>query len=257
MPASDPHGDAGDTPILVTGMPERTRQSMSWRRSMADLIRNRWTFRARSEKTEQAELGFGIEGNPHYFYVMRTEHAFGLAVFFFQEIPTTDWPDRTDGTTPFDSGGLWHGRIHTLASLDVSSMRDVFLTQRKFLRFWADEFMEYISANYDSIEEYIIGDKPRIGTYPVIPDSPNSSRAWTWEARVPLEWMSDGVMLIHGFLPEEDRQVFLDWLWDESGLDDGICDEIDLWMRGNMTFTRLGTTSSMAAEYALIGVSGR
>ena len=108
-----PSGEFGSGPLLVTGIPERSRASSCWRESMTGIIRRSWASRQRSPRTRQAEAGLGITGAPHYFYAMRTERAFGVAVFFFRETQSSEWREDLDGATPFDSGGLWHGKVRT------------------------------------------------------------------------------------------------------------------------------------------------
>ena len=250
-------GEFGSSPLLVTGVPERSRASSCWRESITGIIRKSWSSRQRSQRTRQAEAGLGIHGAPHYFYAMRTERAFGVAVFFFRETQSTEWPEGIDGATPFDSGGLWHGKVRTSPPADHPGIREIFRTLREPLASWTPAFDEYIAANYRSVNEYIEGARPSTGTAPIIPGPPNSSRAWTWEVRIPNARMSSGAELLHGFLSEDDRQTYLNWLWDESNLDDSICDEIEDWMRDqdNMTYASPGLPASTIAEHTLLGVA--
>ena len=247
-------GEFGGTPTLVTGVPERSRQSSCWRESMTGIIRKSWSSSQRSPSTKNAEAELGIQGTPHYFYAMRTERAFGVVVFFFRETRSTEWPKGIDGATPFDSGGLWHGHVRTSPPADCAGIREIFLTHREPLASWTPTFHEYVAANYRSMKEYIQGAPPSTGTDPIIPGPPNSSRAWMWEVRIPNAWMNVGVELLHGFLSEDDRQMYLNWLWDDSGLDDSICDEIEDWMRDNMTYASPGLPASTIAERTLLGI---
>ena len=246
-------GEFGNSPVLVTGVPERSRERAGWRESMTGIIRGNWSRRKRSARTEAAEAGFGILGTPHYFYAMRTERAFGVAVFFFRETRGTEWPEGIDGATPFDSGGLWHGKVRTSPPADRAGIREIFRIHREPLASWTPAFYEYVAANHSSISEYIEGAPPSTGTDPIVPGLPNSSRAWTWEVRIPNSWMNVGVELLHGFLSEDDRQMYLNWLWDDSGLDDGICDEIEEWMLDNMTYAPGSLPASTVAERTLLG----
>ena len=66
--------------------------------------------------------------------------------------------------------------------------------------------------------------------------------------------MDGGVELLRGFLSEEDRAKYLDWLWTDSNHDDGICRSIERWMQDNVTFVPLGVVASMVAERELLGV---
>ena len=242
------------TPVLVTGIREWSRESACWCESMTNIIRKDWSPRWRSPRTRQAEDGLGIRGTPHYFYAMRTEREFGFAVFLFRETRSAKWPEGTDGATPFDSGGLWHGQVRTSHAVGLPEIQGIFQSRQKPLTSWTPAFHEYIATNYRSMDEYIKGDHPSTGTEPIIPGPPNTSRAWTWEVRIPGALMNEGVELLRGFLSEDDRQIYLDWLWDDSALDDSICDGIELWMQDNMTFTPLPRHPSTVAEHALLKV---
>lgn len=254
MRAFESYGKTDTSPLLVVGLPEGTRSSMDWRESLTRIIRRQWSSRQPSQRTQQAEAGLGIEGTPCYFYAMRTERAFGFAVFFFCEIRSYGWPESSRGATPFDSGGFWHGKVHTVPSTASVERKEIFRIHEKPLPSWRQAFKKYITANYNSIEEYVEGLPPSMGSSPILPGPPNTSRAWTWEVRIPSVLMDGGVELLRGFLPEEDRAKYLDWLWADSSHDDGICRSIQRWMQDNMTFAPLGVVASMVAERELLGV---
>lgn len=241
-------------PLLATGLPEGTRSIMGWRESLTRIIRRQWSSRRPSRRTQLAEAGLGIQGKPCYFYAMRTERAFGLAVFFFRETRDPGWPEGAHGATPFDSGGFWHDKIHTLPPDTAREKKEIFLVHDQPLPFWGQAFQEYIAANYNSMEEYVEGRPPIVGSRPIIPGPPNTSRAWTWEVRVPSILMAGRVELLRGFLSEEDRAKYRDWLWTDSDLDDGVCRWIEQWMQDHMTFGPPGMPASMAAERELLGV---
>ena len=240
-------------PVLVTGLPEpKAKKRLSWRESMTNIICREWFPRKPSTETEQAETSLGITGEPRYFYAMRTEHAFGFAVFFFREVFNFAWPQNTKGATPFDSGGLWHGRIATQPPASSTQRIRIFQRCQTSLPSWAQVFRRHVSTNYSSVEEYIRGDPPSTGTAPIIVGSPNKSRAWTWEVRVPGELMNEGVDLYRGFLSKEDQNKYRDWLWTDSELDDSTCRSIESWMQENMTVAPLGISTSKMAESALL-----
>ena len=243
----------GDLP-LVTGMPQRARENMHWRELMTDVILKKWSSWNPSRGTKQAEDGLGIEGTPRYFYAMRTDRAFGIVVFFFREVHNVAWPADAYGATPFDSGGLWHDKICTDPPSGSVSTNTIFREHQKSLMSWKQAFKKYIASNYDSMKEYIMGNPPGIGSSPIIPGSPNSSRAWTWEVRIPRELTNRHVELLGGFLSDEDRSTYLDWLWYDSNLDDVLCRSINLWMQDKMQFAPPGILPSKVAEQELLGV---
>ena len=239
-------------PVLVTGLPEPTSTHLYWCEAITRIIRRHWSPRHPTTKTMQAEKGLGIEGEPRYFYAMRTEPAFGFAVFFFRQVLHSPWPADTHGATPFDTGGLWHGGIVTQPPAGPKEKRRIFRQHQVSLPRWIYAFNQYISTNYHTINDYIEGHVPLTGIPRIISHRPNTSRAWTWEVRVPTEWMNEGVDLAEGFLPEQEQPKYLDWLWSDSGLDDTTCRSIQLWMQENMTVAPLGVSASRIAETALL-----
>ena len=74
-----------------------------------------------SPHTLDAERGLGIRDKPYYFYVLRTEDAYGFVVFVVSEAEGAAWPRDARGATPFDSGGWWAGKIQTDPPLDEAA----------------------------------------------------------------------------------------------------------------------------------------
>lgn len=254
IPAIEPDGTVESNPLLVIGLSGENRSSVDWRESLTSVIRRKWSSRRPSARTQQAEDGLGIEGDPSYFYAMRTERAFGLAVFLIRDTRGPGWPEGARGATPFDSGGLWHGKVHTEPLAEPFEWKEVFQVHDEPLSCWSRAFEKYIATNYSSMEEYIEGRPPSVGSSPIIPGPPNTSRAWTWEVRVPNVLMNDSIELLRGYLSEEDGTKYRDWLWTDSDLDDSVCRSIERWMQGNMTFAPPGVHATSAAERDLLGV---
>lgn len=215
-------------------------------------MQNHWSSRKPSKRTKDAEEGLGIAGSPHYFYVMRTERAFGFAVFFFRENPAFHWPIEAYGASPFDTGGLWHGHIYTRPPIDPDERKRLFVRSQIPLSRWKSVFEEYVAKNYASLADYVTGSCPRVGVDSIVLGPPNTSRAWTWELRVPNSLMHSSLELLHGFLSEDDHDKYLDWLWSDSALDDAICRHIQLWMQDNMTFAPPGVSALKLAQSELM-----
>lgn len=237
-----------DKPILVSGVPEPTRAKEDWRKSLTYILAKSWSLRAPSQGTRQAETGLGIDGTPHYFYVMRTEQAFGGAVFLFRENDIVEWPAGVNGATPFDSGGLWHNKIAMHSSPASTRKRQIFEKHQEPLSSWAKAFGNYIARNYAHISDYIEGEPPQTPSHPIILGQPNSSRAWTWEVRVPCDLLDANVNLICGCLSSQDYSKYLNWLWSDSNLEDRKCRSIHLWMRDNITLAPEGELALTVAE---------
>lgn len=230
----------GARPILVFGISSMPLHERDWRESLTYVVSNGWSSRTSFARTSEAESGLGITGQPHYFYAMRTEQAFGFAVFFFRESSSIGWPNDAKGATPFDSGGLWHNKIKTETPLDSDQKRCIFDKHEWPLLSWTPAFNDYIADNYDCMIDYMNGKPPRQPTEPIILGRPNSARAWTWEVRVVSGLLSSNMDLTHGFLSTEDYEKYLDWLWHESAVDDTERQSIQRWMQDNITRTNVG-----------------
>ena len=68
------------------------------RELVTDAIRGDWPMPKPSKRTQKAERGFGIDGKPYYFYVLRANENFGLVVFVLSEIEDASWPPDAMGT---------------------------------------------------------------------------------------------------------------------------------------------------------------
>ena len=242
-------------PAFVTGLPLPSHQNATWYQSLAYVLSLKWSNRTASHRTSSAESGLGISGTPHYFYIMRTEQAFGFAVFLFHHNNDLPWPSATQGATPFDSGGLWHEKFHT--RLPISTDQDkkhFFLCHQKSLSSCLADFRCYLTRNYDSLDAYVRGSPPANELAPIIAGPPNTSRAWTWELRIPSALMRRHVVLHRGFLSAEDCCRFSDWLWTDSGLPDDECTRIYHRIKENVTQTSAGESAFSVARDYLLGV---
>ena len=101
--------------ILVHGLRmQRVDRGGGWFERLTSAIKGRWPVPTASTRgTQSAEHGLGISGRPYYFYALRPDRRFGYMVFLFSEVEGVDWPPDAKGATPFDSGGMWFGKIAT------------------------------------------------------------------------------------------------------------------------------------------------
>ena len=134
--------------------------------------------------------------------------------------------------TPFDSGGLWSGHIHTNPASTESAAKKVLFKQynRSLIR-WHDELCDYIAVNYDNFRDYVQGLPPRTGSPPIVPLPPNSTQAWTWETRVARRFFRPEQVQpfkIYWHLAESDH--FLNWVETESRYDDPVQEQITSWV---------------------------
>ena len=205
--------------LLIRGLRRRPIQgSEDWRELMTSAVRGEWPAPEASQQTLQAEHGLGISGRPYYFYVLRAEENFGLVVFVLREVEEAVWPANAKGATPFDSGGLWSGRVATHPELDMSGRRVFFQDQDVPLVDWRAAFEDYIRTHYGTVSDYLEGNVPGPGTasqdpgITIIRGSPNDKRAWTWEVRIPYDLVSDRLELQAVCMTEIDRKTYVDWL---------------------------------------------
>ncbi len=208
-----------------------------------------------SAGTQSAERGLGISGKPYYFYALRTDRRFGFVVFLLSEVEGVDWPPDAKGATPFDSGGMWFGKIATDPSLNQTGRRGFFKTHDVPLISWRSAFEAYIGTSYKSIADYVggsavAGTRPQNSGPAIVMGEPNEPRAWTWEVRVPHELVARHLQLRAVCISEENRSHYLGWLWDHSPLTTSERRKIDRWIQDYAIVPSPGTSEAdRAAEW--------
>ena len=222
--------------LLIRGL----RQNLvhgggDWRTLLTSAVRGEWPALWASPQTLEAEHGLGIGGKPYYFYVLRAEKSFGLVVFVLREVEEAVWPADAKGATPFDSGGLWSGKVATHPELGESGRRVFFQDHDVPLMEWKAEFEQYVRTHYGTVSDYIRGDAPMLGKAPqnlevtVIKGSPNNKRAWTWEVRIPHDLVAGRLELVAAYMTEKRRKSYVDWL-SESSLTESEISQIFQWI---------------------------
>lgn len=218
--------------ILTHGLRPRQGYGGEWFDRVTNAIKGRWPVPTASAGTRRAQHGLGISGEPYYFYASRADRRFGSAVFLLGEVEGVDWPPAAKGATPFDSGGMWFGKIATDPPLNQNERRDLFEAHDVPLVSWRPAFETYIGTRYTRAADYVRGDvaahpHPRTSGPTVIMGGPNESRAWTWEVRVPHQLVTRHLKLRAMCLSEENLARYLSWLWDQSALTPSEKREID------------------------------
>jgi hypothetical protein len=77
----------------------------------------------------------------------------------------------------------------------------------------------------DRLPPWVFGLRPQVnlkaakGPAEILPTPENTSRAWTWEARVRRDNTKGRVLLDRLYCLEEDRTEFLEWLVDNESFD--------------------------------------
>ena len=253
----------GSPLYLVHGLRSEARRDLGedWCELMTRILCRDW-LAERSDSTEEAETGLGIDGKPHYFYVMRTEHQYGFIVFLFAEVAGAKWPSGACGTSPFDSGGWWHGKITTSPCLDGAARRRRFKDLDRPLEEWQSAFSAYITSAYatNPMLNYVNGQPPTTGCVPeiVLAEPPNDARAWTWEVRIPHSLVASRVQLVSVCMTDEDEKVYRRWLTEnvpEQG-ELGRREELNRWLDNNAHTVVEGRSVVAAIKNRLIaGIS--
>ena len=192
----------------------------------------------------------GIVGEPLYFFAMRSERAFGLVVFALR---LNVQPDPTVcGATPFDSGGMWTGQVRTVPALNGLQKRQLFRKNDTPLATFPHAFEAYTHANYSTMRDYVEGKPPSKGTPPITPSYPNSSRAWTWEVRIPRGVASSWAELVGGFITPRAMSEYSDWLSYERDIEDAEAEYIQRWASTKMQLAPPGISPHEFAQESLL-----
>lgn len=163
-------------------------RGMEWYRRIALIITGDYTQIERSPKTIEAEAGLGIPPSV-YFFISSPVKDYSNGLFLY----TIQGETRTasdSGVTPFDSGGLWSGQMHTNPHLaSAESKREFYRKYHYSLRDWRRVFRQYISEYQVSFETYVDGLPPKASpTNPkiIVTKPPNREYDWIWEGRIQL-----------------------------------------------------------------------
>ena len=248
---------------LIRGLRQRLGHvGGDWRELMTSAVRGEWPAPTASPQTLEAEQGLGILGRPYYFYALRAVESFGLVVFVLSEVEGVDWLVDAKGATPFDSGGLWLGKVATRPKLDEAGRRRFFQGQDVPLVDWRAAFEEYIHTRYGTVSDYIKGNAPGPGNEPqeskvsIIRGQPNTARAWTWEVRVPHDLAADRLELRAAYMREAHRKSYLDWL-SHSSLTVRESSRIYQWVEDYVVVPTEDESVAQAAEDRMVlGVAG-
>ena len=243
--------------LLIRGLRQRPGHvGGDWRELMTSAIRGEWPAPTASPQTLEAERGLGILGKPYYFYVLRAAESFGLVVFVLREVEEVDWSVDAKGATPFDSGGLWLGKVATRPKLDEAGRRRFFQDQEVPLLDWKAAFEEYVRTRYGTVSDYIEGSAPGLGNEPqesevsIIRGQPNTTQAWTWEVRIPHDLSAGRLRLRAAYMNEVSRDDYVDWLW-HSSLADHESHQIQSWIENHVIVPEQHELAVRAANDAI------
>jgi len=139
---------------------------------------------SKTAQTMAVETAFSL-GPCLYFFAGHAYPDFGDVVLVYEP----GWTERcAGGATPFDTGGLYSGKIKADRIGDQDSRLEYFRNHDVGLPKWRARFAEYLNRYFGSPQTYVLGDEPisdeGTGRFRN-PD--NDRRAWSWEVRVQLD----------------------------------------------------------------------
>ena len=250
---SDNHVSNGiimTTDLLFHGLQPQLGGRQAWCKLVTNVIQQSWIAVPSRPQTRKTEHQLGIAEDPLYLFAMRSEHAFGFVVFVLRMKVQSD--AEITGATPFDSGGLWHGKVRARLRLTDAEKRAVFEENNIPLARFPDSFKRYVEVNYCAISDYIEGRPPLRGTPPITPHHPNSSRAWTWEVRIPKGVATAWAELVCGFITPEAMNDYSDWLSYDSAIEDAEAEYIHHWADSKMKLAPQGLSAYEFAQRSLL-----
>ena len=182
---------------------------------------------------------------------MRAHRVFGYAVFLFEEIEASaKMPFHAKGATPFDTGGLWVGKIHPINNNRMKQY--IFTNEEVELERWKSKFLSYISRNYSDTKDYVYGNPPAHGIKGITNQAPpNEARAWTWEVRYPSSIASSWLRLDSAYMRRDDYTDYLDWL-PRSDYEDNEITRLMTLVDSKVEAHEDATMASHRAEAALL-----
>lgn len=234
-------------PLWVHGLRPSLRYD-EWIRTVAFILLEEFEKIHQGDNTVIAELGLNIPTS-WYWYIGRTEKAFGHAIFF-SSVAKNGWAEEEGGMCPFDTGGLWHNYIETNQRHDIHDVdfkKSLFDKHNKPLENWPDVFREYIRRNYINFSNYVKGEIPGEGVTDIIKGPPNNSKAWTWEGRIRKDLINRNNSFVHIFCLYEDREYFLTRILEEDYDYEDMVYLTD-WMDKNCTVCTTGIACDIAID---------
>jgi len=209
----------------ILGLRPKKGLGAAWQSIVQSILLRTFRTAATGPNTAAAEKGLGIAPCV-YFYVFQTTGRFGSVVFLWRENPDKPLKAADGAVAPFDTGGIWHGRIVTDPPLAGTARQGFVQKHSKPIDKWLPEFVKWIADNYKTTEEYLEGKPPSAGVRPIVYDSRNEEGAWTWEARVEKASWDEQISIGHVFWSREDRTAFEEWLTHESTIDTKVAEEL-------------------------------
>ncbi len=191
------------------------KSSGDWQRIVMHRFLEDYSRMTSSDSTEQAEFGLGFPPSS-YWYVGRVHNLYGRVLMA--------WSSRSDQfagalVTPFDTGGLWHGKIEAEPSLTSEEARQKFVRESSINTQLAhDLFFDWLDDGFSECYEYVGGLGPPMALLDDrLKPSENNPFSWSWEVRYARHTRlpEQALRLEKVFWPEEDYFSYLAYLRNE------------------------------------------
>ena len=161
------------------------------------------------DNTRAAESTLGWE-HQAYFFVGRPHPYYSSSITLFEHPGNADvaW-----FVTPFDTGGLIHGKVVTTPDLDEGE-------RARLIEKWSwttDDYLEkyhaWVDASFDAADGYIRTSVPTAHLVAEIDLDKNTDFSWTWEGRLPAApYASEQVQAFRVVLSSGRRRQYFEYL---------------------------------------------
>lgn len=184
-----------------------------------------------------------------YWYLGRADDLYGSVVFLC-EARTETAGESDGGVCPFDSGGMWTGRIalNPPAPAKSTERREILSRYTMSLSGWKALFGQHLTRAYASPLGYVRGHPPTNppSGFPVIcANPPNHPVAWTWEGRVVYEHADKRVHARHAYMAADRRHALRSWLLTQPW---HVLREVRSWLKDHVDTVPLGRSPARAAN---------
>ncbi|KQZ23776.1 hypothetical protein [Microbacterium sp. Root553] len=153
-------------------------------------------------------------GHQAYFFVGRPHPYYSSSITLFEHPHPEDvaW-----FVTPFDTGGLIHGKVVTAPELDAAQRVELIEKWSWHDDGYLADYDRWVDASFGAAEEYVRAGVPTMHLVEEIDLSQNTDFSWTWEGRFPATRYTDGE--IHPFrvlLSSGRRRQYFEYLRQNS-----------------------------------------
>lgn len=196
--------------VWVQGMPESVSDAtMTWQAVLHYRLTAQYSHLGSRGKTAETESTLGW---PHYvyFFVGRPHPDYGASVGL-HEGPADmagEW-----AVTPFDTGGMVHGRVVTHDALSAEEKSALIETWSRIEVTYEPEMDAWVSEAFDEPSGYVYAVRPSHHLVDEIDLPKNTDHSWTWEGRLlARDYLMHPVAPLVVFLSNGRRKQYFEWV---------------------------------------------